>query len=64
MRMTRVAAVLETLGLSLIVSPAHERPGLTETTVSSALEQHSPPKVCSLRTDDKRARSRLRSRRE
>lgn len=36
---TRVAAVLETLGLSLIVSPAHERPSLMKTTVSSLLDQ-------------------------
>lgn len=37
--LTRVAAVLETLGLKITISPAHERPGLMETTVSSALDQ-------------------------
>ena len=37
--LTRIAAVLEAIGLSLVVTPAHERSRLIESTASSPLEQ-------------------------
>lgn len=36
--LTKITAVLEAIGLSLTVTPAHERPGLIESTTSSALD--------------------------